>query len=303
MAPRSTVVLAPISTSSWMTTRPTCGMRSGPRAPPTKPKPSWPTWAPPWMMTRLPISAYCTVAPGPMKQSRPTWVPAPTTALGAMMVPAPTAAPGPIEAPASTIAPASIFASAETCARGETPRSSVSGIGVAALGCRRRPIWAKACCGRGVTSTVMPPGTSLTTSGVQRTTAAVRPTSMVGVALAIDIDEHALAADICAEAMPRTSTSALLLSTSSAPVRVAISAAVNGREGAKKTGSAMEAFLPGRGQPGRTIFASPSAESQQFWCDEPSFERRHAACRQKRVEMPKLKFCSSSVSSLRTGTA
>ena len=33
MAPRSTVVLAPISTLSWMMTRPICGIRSGPRRP------------------------------------------------------------------------------------------------------------------------------------------------------------------------------------------------------------------------------------------------------------------------------
>ena len=39
--------------------------RGGPLAPPTKPKPSWPILAPPWMMTRLPISAYWMLAPGP----------------------------------------------------------------------------------------------------------------------------------------------------------------------------------------------------------------------------------------------
>ena len=49
------VVPAPISTSSWMITRPSCGILAWPLRLEAKPKPGWPIWAPGRMMTRSPI--------------------------------------------------------------------------------------------------------------------------------------------------------------------------------------------------------------------------------------------------------
>ena len=54
-APRSTVELAPISTSSPMSTRPICGTLTWPLALMAKPNPSCPMRTPGWMMTPLPI--------------------------------------------------------------------------------------------------------------------------------------------------------------------------------------------------------------------------------------------------------
>ncbi len=117
------VVLAPISTSSWITTRPICGTLRCPPAPMAKPKPSCPMRAPAWIVTRLPTSAWVTVAAGPMKPSRPNRTPAPTTALAETTVPRPISAPAPTTAPGSTVTPSSRRAAGWTCAAGETPVS------------------------------------------------------------------------------------------------------------------------------------------------------------------------------------
>ena len=92
------------------------------------------------------------------------------------------------------MAPASICASVETCARGEMPVSPVRGRGDAASGCRRRPIRAKACCGVGVTSTAMPAGTLSDDIGGAEDRRRRAAVEQCGVALALDKDEHALAA-------------------------------------------------------------------------------------------------------------
>ena len=88
IAPRSIVVFAPISTSSPITTLPTCGIfchvpRSG-----AKPKPSAPMTAPGCTMQRAPMrTPSSSVTRGPMR------VPSPTATFAPSTVPAPMTAP------------------------------------------------------------------------------------------------------------------------------------------------------------------------------------------------------------------
>ena len=64
-APRSIAVLAPISTSSWMMTRPICGTLRWPRGPMAKPNPSWPIASRRHaVITRSPIRAWVTRGAG-----------------------------------------------------------------------------------------------------------------------------------------------------------------------------------------------------------------------------------------------
>src|SRR5438874_512238 len=70
--PRSIVVLAPISTSSPMTTRPSWGILTGPSRSGAKPKPGCPMRTPGWSTTRAPMRQWLSVTWGPTRQSSPS---------------------------------------------------------------------------------------------------------------------------------------------------------------------------------------------------------------------------------------
>src|SRR6266446_2723576 len=80
--PRSIVVLAPISTSSPITTRPSCGTLTGPPASGAKPKPAWPMRTPGCSTTRAPIRQWLSVTLAPIRQSSPSSTAGPTTVFG-----------------------------------------------------------------------------------------------------------------------------------------------------------------------------------------------------------------------------
>ncbi|MNR29377.1 hypothetical protein D3C85_1467590 [compost metagenome] len=114
-APRSTVVLAPISTSSPRDTPPNCGIL--PQAPlpkagsGAKPKPSAPSTAPLWMMALAPtftpsysVTLACRRLPGPMDEPAPITQPGPSTVSRPMRTPDSTTQLGPIRTPSSIVA-------------------------------------------------------------------------------------------------------------------------------------------------------------------------------------------------------
>src|SRR5437764_3619967 len=70
--PRSIVVLAPISTSSPITTRPSWGILTGPSRSGAKPKPGCPMRTPGWSTTRAPMRQWLSVTWGPTRQSSPS---------------------------------------------------------------------------------------------------------------------------------------------------------------------------------------------------------------------------------------
>src|SRR5207249_2494365 len=122
---RSIVVLAPISTSSSMTTPPVCGILRWRAPSKANPKPSAPMTAPGCTSTRRPSRA-----PASSVTCGPSTQPSPTSTSGPTYVSAPTRAPDPMRAPASitasgpTAAVASTRASAATTALASTPGSS-----------------------------------------------------------------------------------------------------------------------------------------------------------------------------------
>src|SRR5205809_4865670 len=125
---RSIVVLAPISTSSSMTTPPVCGILRWRAPSKANPKPSAPMTAPGCTSTRRPSRA-----PASSVTCGPSTQPSPTSTSGPTYVSAPTRAPDPMRAPASitasgpTAAVASTRASPATTALASTPGSSGRG--------------------------------------------------------------------------------------------------------------------------------------------------------------------------------
>src|SRR5690606_5609301 len=116
-APRSMVVLAPISQSSPTTTPPSCGTLI--QRPPSiaRPKPAPPSTAPGRIRTRLPsrtrvsrVTRACSSQPSPISQSSPMTQPGPTTQPAATDDRAPMLASGPTCAPGSTLADGSTTA-------------------------------------------------------------------------------------------------------------------------------------------------------------------------------------------------
>src|SRR6266851_4957393 len=92
--PRSIVVLAPISTSSPMITRPSCGTLTGPPGSTTaNPNPGWPIRTPGCSTTRAPIRQWLSVTLAPTRQSSPSSTPASITVLGPIWQRAPSRAP------------------------------------------------------------------------------------------------------------------------------------------------------------------------------------------------------------------
>ena len=90
---RSIVVLAPISTSSPITTRPSCGTLTGPCGSGAKPNPAWPIRTPGCSPTRAPIRQWRSVTLAPTRQSSPSSLPAPITVFGPIRHRAPSRAP------------------------------------------------------------------------------------------------------------------------------------------------------------------------------------------------------------------
>ncbi len=98
-------VLAPISTSSPMTTLPSCSIFSQRPWSGAKPKPSAPITAPPWTMPRAPMrQASASIARGLSIVPSPTSTPAPTCACAEMVAPAAMRAPAPTKAIGPTLA-------------------------------------------------------------------------------------------------------------------------------------------------------------------------------------------------------
>ena len=82
-APRSMVVLAPISTSSSMSTRPSWGTRTLPLLSAAKPKPSWPIRPPGKIDTREPTRQWLSEALAPIRVSSPISTAGPDRRVGA----------------------------------------------------------------------------------------------------------------------------------------------------------------------------------------------------------------------------
>src|SRR5690606_16326900 len=117
MAPRSMVVLAPISQSSPTTTPPSCGTLIQRPSCMARPKPSAPSTAPGWIRTRAPSRTRATrvtratrTQPGPTSQSSPITQPGPITAPAPIRLRAPMLACGPTWASAATSASAATTA-------------------------------------------------------------------------------------------------------------------------------------------------------------------------------------------------
>ena len=114
--PRSIVVLAPISTSSPMITRPSCGTLTGPFGSGAKPNPAWPMRTPGCSTTRAPIRQWLSVTLAPTRQSSPSSTAAAMTVLGPIRHRAPKRTPAsmttcaPISQSAGTVAVGSMMA-------------------------------------------------------------------------------------------------------------------------------------------------------------------------------------------------